>query len=115
MPVAKLIMLYPRPADITAFERIYTSEHVPMTIEKLTGKTKIVMSKAVEGTQATALFYRIAEIHFPSLDALQSCAASEGGQATLAHAAAISTGGAPILLVAEEETLTFAGEDKAAA
>lgn len=115
MPAVKLVVLYPRPADIAAFERLYASEHVPMAIEKMAGKTKIVMSKAVEGTQSTGLFYRIAEIHFPSLDTLQSCAASEGGQATLAHAAAISTGGAPVLLVAEEETLTFSSEDRAAA
>jgi len=34
--------------------------------------------------------------------------ASEGGQQTLAHALSIFTGGAPILLIAEEETFTFA-------
>jgi hypothetical protein len=60
-------------------------------------------------------FHRIAEIHFPSLEALSACAASEGARATLAHAESISTGGRPIFLVAEEETLTFEEAGRAAA
>ena len=43
----------------------------------------------------------MAEIHFPSKEALEACAASECGKETLAHAARISTGGAPIFLIAE--------------
>lgn len=56
----------------------------------------------------TPPFYRVAEIHFPSMAALEACAASEGGQQTLAHARSISTGGTPIFSIAEEETFTFA-------
>ena len=33
--------------------------------------------------------------------------ASAGGKETLAHAAKISTGGPPVVLIAEEQTLTF--------
>ena len=43
----------------------------------------------------------MAEIHFSSKEALEACAASEGGKETLTHAARISTGGAPIFLIAE--------------
>jgi hypothetical protein len=35
------------------------------------------------------------------MEALQACAASDGGKQTLANAVAISSGGAPIFLVAE--------------
>jgi hypothetical protein len=38
---------------------------------------------------------------------LEACAASDGGKQTLAHAVSISSGGPPILLVAEEETFSF--------
>jgi len=38
---------------------------------------------------------------------LEPCAASAGGKETLAHAAAISSGGPPIFLVAEEQTFSF--------
>jgi hypothetical protein len=78
-----------------------------MAVEKLAGKTKLVATKVGGSPQGTPPFYRIAEIHFPSMEALQTCAASAGGQETLAHAKSISTGGTPIILIAEEETFTF--------
>jgi hypothetical protein len=49
----------------------------------------------------------VAEVYFPSKQALETCAASEGGKEALAHAVKISSGGPPISLVAEEETFTF--------
>lgn len=107
MAGAKLVVIYPRPKDIEAFDQVYQKEHVPMAVEKLAGKTKLVATKVVASPQGTAPFYRIAEVHFPSMQALQACAASEGGKQTLAHAVAISSGGAPIFLVAEEETFNF--------
>jgi uncharacterized protein (TIGR02118 family) len=105
----KLIVIYPRPKDIESFERVYKNEHVPMAVEKLGGKTKIVASKIVGSPQGTPPFHRIAEIHFPSMEVLQACAASDGGKQTLANAVAISSGGAPIFLVAEEEVFVFQG------
>ena len=110
MPGVKLVVLYPRPKDIEAFEKLYQEEHVPMAVEKLGGKTKIVASKIVGSPQGTPPFHRIAEIHFPSMEALQACAASDGGKQTLANAVAISSGGAPIFLVAEEEVFVFQGK-----
>ena len=106
----KLIVIYPCPKDIEFFERVYKNEHVPMAVEKLGGKTKIVASKIVGSPQGTPPFHRIAEIHFPSMEALQACAASDGGKQTLANAVAISSGGAPIFLVAEEEVFVFQGK-----
>jgi uncharacterized protein (TIGR02118 family) len=99
MAGAKLIVIYPRPTDVDAFDKVYREEHVPMAVEKLAGKTKIVTTKIVGSPQGAAPFHVIAEIHFPSLSALQSCAASEGAKETLAHAAKISSGGSPIVLV----------------
>jgi hypothetical protein len=43
----KLIVIYPRPKDLESFERVYKTEHVPMAVEKLGGKTKLVASKIV--------------------------------------------------------------------
>lgn len=103
----KLTVIYPLPKDVGAFEQVYQKEHVPMAVEKLAGKTRIVATKVVGSPQGTPAFYRIVEVHFPSMQALQECAASEGAKQTLAHAVSISSGGPPIFLVAEEETLTF--------
>ena len=107
MPQVKMIVMYPPPADVAAFENVYANEHVPMAVDKLVGKTKIVATKVLGAPSGSPAFYRIAEVHFPSMDALNACAASPGGQETLGHASAISTGGAPVVLVAEEETYTF--------
>lgn len=107
MPGVKLVVMYPRPKDVEAFEKLYKTEHVPMAVEKLAGKTKLVASKVIASPQGTPLYYRIAEVHFPSMEALQACAASEGGKQTLGHAAQISSGGPPVLLIAEEESFTF--------
>jgi uncharacterized protein (TIGR02118 family) len=103
----KFLVVYPQPKDLEAFERVYQKEHVPMAVEKLVGKTKIVSTKIVGSLQGTAPICRIVEIHFPSMEALQACAASKGGKETIAHAVAISSGGAPVMLVAEEESLNF--------
>jgi uncharacterized protein (TIGR02118 family) len=115
MAGAKLVVIYPRPTDIEHFEKIYTEEHIPMAIEKLPGKTKIVATKVTASPSGTPPFYRIAEIHFPSIEALNACVSSQGAQATIAHAESISTGGKPIFLVAEEEILTFGEATEAAA
>jgi uncharacterized protein (TIGR02118 family) len=106
----KLIVIYPGPKDIESFERVYKHEHVPMAVKKLGGKTRIVASKIVGSPQGTPPFHRIAEIHFPSMEALQACAASDGGKQTIANAVALSSGGAPIFLVAEEEVFVFQGK-----
>ena len=106
MPV-KLVVIYPRPKDIQAFETIYNRDHVPMAVGKLAGKTKLVATRVLGSPNGKPPFHRIAEIHFPSMEALEACAASEGGKQTLANAVSISSGGAPVFLVAEEETFEF--------
>ena len=107
MAGAKLIVMYPRPKDIDAFEKLYQTEHVPMAVEKLKGKSKLIATKVTASPQGTPPFYRIAEVHFPSMDALQACAASDGGKQTLGHAVQISSGGPPIFMIAEEESFNF--------
>jgi uncharacterized protein (TIGR02118 family) len=107
MAGAKLIVIYPRPTDIEAFDKRYQDEHVPMAVEKLGGKTKIVATKVIGSPQGIPPFHVMAEVYFPSLEALRECADSEGGKETLAHAVSISTGGSPIVLVAEEQSFNF--------
>ncbi len=108
MAGVKLVVMYPRPKDIDAFEKVYQNEHVPLAVAALDGKIKIVGTKVLGSPEGTPAFYRIAEIHFRSMADLEACAASDGGKRTLALAVTISSGGPPIFLVAEEETVTFA-------
>ena len=109
MPGAKLIVLYPSPRDVGTFERAYTQDHVPMvTPQNFKGIKRFVASKVVGTADGSAApFYRIAELHFPSMETLQAAAASAPAQKAVAHAVSISTGGKPVILVAEEEAKTF--------
>lgn len=109
MPGAKVVVLYPTPPDQSAFERAYTQDHAPMvTGQNFTGIQKFVASRVVGTPDGSAPpFCRIAELHFPSMEALQAAVASASAQKVVAHAFSISSGGAPMILVAEEETTTF--------
>lgn len=109
MPNAKIVVLYPPPADVDAFEKVYTEDHAPMvTTENFPGLTRFVASRVVGTPDGSAPpFHRIAELHFPSLTALQDAAAAAGAQQAVAHALSISSGGTPTFLVCHEETTTF--------
>lgn len=108
MATPKIIVIYPQPRDMDAFERAYNDEHLPLAgrIFQAAGATKAVFTKVTASTGAPA-FHRIAEIHFPSTELLQACAAGPGQEA-LAHALKISSGGAPVVLIAEEDTVPLA-------
>lgn len=108
MAEAKIVVIYPRPTDIEVFEKVYVEDHVPLAMEKIKGVTKFVATKVL-GTPdgQTPPFYRIAELHFASMDDLQQSAASPGTMEAVAHAISISSGGMPIFLVAEEESRSF--------
>lgn len=52
MAVAKLIVAYPRPRNLEAFEKVYLEEHVPLAVAKLAGKTKSVATKILDRLRA---------------------------------------------------------------
>jgi uncharacterized protein (TIGR02118 family) len=107
MAGVKLVVMYPRPTNIEAFEKAYNDEHIPMAMEKLKGVTKFVATKVLGAPQGTPPFHRIAELHFASMESLQACANSPGGKETVAHAFSISSGGPPVIMVAEEQAVNF--------
>ena len=42
MSTAKLVVICPIPTDLERFERLYLEQHVPMAVDRLAGKIKIV-------------------------------------------------------------------------
>jgi uncharacterized protein (TIGR02118 family) len=107
MATAKLVLIYPRPQDEAEFERVYRDVHMPMVEQKLKGLNRFVSARIVSSPQGQARTYRIAEAHFSDLRALQACMDSDGYKQLIEHAFSISTGGPPILLICEEESLLF--------
>ena len=92
---AHLLILYPQPADAAAFAKAYRDEHLPYAGPRLAGATAVASRKIV-GPGETPPFHFLSDVSFP--DTLQRCAKSAGGQEALAHAASISSGGAPKVL-----------------
>jgi uncharacterized protein (TIGR02118 family) len=107
MATVKVVVIYPRPADENAFEREYRNVHMPMLEQKLKGMTRFVASKVVHSPQGKVAAYRVAEVHFSSLDELTKCLESEGGKQVVEHATKISTGGPPLVLICEEESFVY--------
>ena len=105
----KLLVMYPMPKDMEAFERAYSKEHIPMAarIFAAAGATKAVLKKLTASPEGKPAFHRIAEIHFPTADRLQACAASQPGRDAIAHAHQISNGGPPTVLIGDEDVVTF--------
>ena len=102
----KLVVLYPYPEDVEAFEKAYTSEHVPLVAERVPNVAKYVVSRAIGAPEGTPPYYMIAELYFPSVEALQEGFPAQVAQELGAHAVSISTGGAPISFICTEETVT---------
>lgn len=99
---AHLLVMYPPPKDVETFERAYRDEHLPYAGPRLEGAAG-VMTKRVIGPGSSPPYHLISDVTFPTIEALSACAGSSGGQEALAHAASISTGGAPTILVVVDE------------
>ena len=103
----KLVVLYPYPKDQAAFEQAYTAEHIPMVAKKLTRCTKAIYTRVLMSPQGASPYCRIAELHYPSLEALQADFSTPEAQELGAHAASISTGGIAVSLICEEKSVSF--------
>ncbi len=99
----KLVVLYPPPVDAAAFERRYQLERVPMVRQQIAGLKKFVAARVVGSPNGTAPYQRVAELYFDSPEDLTAAMGSAGGQATVAHAMEISTGGAPVVMIPEDD------------
>ena len=99
----KLIVLYPPPMDVATFERRYRAEHAPMVMQKIPGLKKFVAAQVLGAPAGAPAYQRVAELYFDSVESLQAAMGSAGGQEAVAHAIEISTGGAPVVLIAEDD------------
>ena len=100
---AHLLIIYPIPKDTAKFDRAYREEHLPYAGPRLVGATGVKTQRVVGPGFAPPPYHLMSDVSFPTLDALKACAASEGGKQALAHAASISSGGAPMLMVVTDD------------
>ena len=69
----------------------------------LVGATGLASHRILGSPAGKSPFARLTEITFPSLKALQECVALPAAQKTMANAVEISTGGAPLFMILEQE------------
>jgi len=74
-----------------------------MVLEKIPGLRKFVSAQVLGTPAGAAPYSRVAELYFDSMESLQAAMGSPGGQTTVAHAMEISTGGPPVVLIAEDD------------
>ena len=96
---AHLLVMYPTPKDTKVFDRRYHEEHLPYAGPRLEGATGVTTKRVVGAQQ----FYWISDVAFASMDALQKCAGTQGAKEALEHAASISSGGAPLVLIVTDD------------
>ena len=101
--IAHLLVMYPQPKDPAAFERAYKEEHLPYAGPRLIGATGLVSKRVAPAGGDRPPYHAISDVSFPSLKALQACADSRGGKEALAHAASISTGGPPAIMILTDD------------
>jgi len=101
----QLLVIYPPPKDSAAFDKAYREQHLPYAGPRLVGATGVT-TKRVLGSPAGAPFaHMISFVAFPSVEAAKACAQSKGGSEALEHAASISTGGAPQVILIDDAAL----------
>ena len=72
------------------------------------GATKAVLTRLADTPAGKPHFYRIAEIHFPSLETLSNALGSAEVQRAVADANRISTGRPVVAMISgEEQTVAF--------
>lgn len=96
---ARLIVLYPPPRDAEAFEHDYFGSHMPL-MRRLVGPDIVLTTHRVRHLTGTSQpVYRVAEIEFPSLDALRAYVASDRAREGQVSSERVSTGGPPTYMV----------------
>lgn len=93
---------YGHPEDPASFDRDYTETHVPMG-NRLPGVRRYTIgwARSLDGQKPP--FHLVAELDFDSAEALSEAVSSEAGQAAIAHAASIATGGFTVMVFEVED------------
>jgi uncharacterized protein (TIGR02118 family) len=91
--MVKLIVLYGKPEDPSAFDAYYTGTHVPLA-EKIPGLKRFEHGKALGSADGSeAPYYYVAELSFDDPEAVQASMSSSEGEAAGGDVANFASGG----------------------
>lgn len=101
--MAKLVALYKKPADASAFDAHYYSTHIP-TAKKLPGlRSYEVSTGPVASGAGDSAYHLVAVLGFDSLAAIQAALGTPAGQATAADLANFAQAGVELLMFESKE------------
>ena len=92
-----LTVLYGHPADPAAFDAYYTSTHVPL-VEKIPGLDSFTHRHCASLDGSQPPYYLLAELSFPSQEAMGASLTSPEAQAATADVPNFATGGFTIFV-----------------
>jgi uncharacterized protein (TIGR02118 family) len=93
----KFTVLYGHPTDATAFESYYPT-HLSI-VQKMQGVTRMELTKFSPGPDGSPpAYYRMAELYFPSSEAMLATLATPPAQAAIQDLSTFATGGVTMLL-----------------
>ena len=96
--MAKLVALYKKPADASAFDSHYASTHIP-TAKKLPGlRSYEVSTGPVASGDGDSPYHLVAVLSFDSLAAIQSALGTPEGKATAGDLANFAQAGVELLM-----------------
>ena len=96
--MAKLLALYKKPSNVSAFDRYYYATHAPLA-KKIPGlKRYEVSAGAVSTPQGASPYHLVAVLTFDSLEAIQRGLKSPEGQATAGDLANFAQAGVDLLI-----------------
>ncbi len=104
MPDAKLIVLYPYPADVDKFIKDY-EDHIKLLHEKMQLPEDVrpyTITRFMEEPLGKPGYYQMFTFNFPSVEAMQLALSNPAMLALSEDAIRISSGGAPIFMVGVE-------------
>ena len=99
----KLVVLYTRPDDPSAFDRHYFDTHMPLVnvVPGLQRAETGRMVAALDGGEQT--YYRVAELYFADQAALEAAFGSDQGKATAADYQKIAPPGSRMFIEALDD------------
>lgn len=101
--MAKLVVLYNKPADVAAFDAHYFNKHVPLA-KTIPGLRSYEVSDGPVGTpQGPAPYHLVAILTFDSMADIGAAFASKEGQATAGDLANFAQAGAQLLMLETRE------------
>jgi len=94
----KVTILYGKPKNTEAFEQYYKEKHIPLAA-KMPGVDHMEFTQFDKGPDGNdPVYYRMAELYFPSEDQMQRTLRSPEGQSAVDDISNFATGGVTMLI-----------------